>query len=308
MLPSKLAVDFWADGVMLQTLTIPGTPEKGKVSTGTFFTIIVGFEELMPRRRVPTRITDADARLVAGRLMFAAAAEALGGVYGTVRMERALAFSSGARAKRQTERRESQDTADSPPQKRSLPTGTCKKWLQGHVPIERTLAFIAESHPQVAAQMLQARDGDLVRALTVAKDDITFVGRRIAALSTEVWGEYLGCMALGHCNTGFVSGLAAGLFHLAIANGGSRVLVVVIALDRQMPSPRGPAAARSLDDAFRLALKQGTKNDTELAFAQKAIIEVWSRRRTDLDRLEGRQKVSQLFVTKLSKLPKFATN
>nr|WP_298124117.1 hypothetical protein [uncultured Pseudoxanthomonas sp.] len=297
---------------MLQTLAIHGSREKGKVGTGTFFTTIVKFGEPMPRRRVPTRISDADARLVAGHLMFAAAAATLGGVYGTVVLERALRFTPAARAKQQAERRTAKAALVPPPakSKASLPTGTCKKWLESHVPCEQTLALIAESHPNVADRMKQARDGDLVRALTVAKDDVPFVGRRIASLSPELFGEYLGCMALGHCNPDFASGLAAGLLHLAMAKAkaGPEVLAAVIATDRQLPSPRGLAAARSLDQAFRLALQHGVEADPELAFAQEAIVEVWSRRASAQDGIEARPMRSQMFVTKPSKLTKFATN
>lgn len=295
---------------MLQTLATHGSREKGKVGTGTFFTTIVKFEEPMPRRRVPTRISDADARLVAGHLMFAAAAETLGGVYGTVALERALKFTPAARARQQAERRAAEAAPISPPTKAkaTLPTGTCKKWLAGHVPIDQTLSLIADSHPKVAARMQQARRSDLIRALTVAEDDFAFVGRRIASLSPELYGEYLGCMALGHCNPDFASGLSAGLLHLAMATGGSRVLAAVIASDRQLPSTRGPAAARSLDQAFRLALDQGAKEDPEVAFAKGAITGVWSRRTTEGKRIEARPVVSQMFATKLSKMPKFATN
>lgn len=115
-------------------------------------------------------------------------------------------------------------------------------------------------------------------------------------------------MALGHCNPDFASGLSAGLLHLAMATGGSRVLAAVIASDRQLPSTRGPAAARSLDQAFRLALDQGAKEDPEVAFAKGAITGVWSRRTTEGKRIEARPVVSQMCATKLSKMPKFATN
>lgn len=295
---------------MLQTLAIHGPREKGKVGTGTFFTTIVKFEQSMPRRRVPTRISDADARLVAGHLMFAAAAEALGGIYGTVGLERALAFTPAARARQQAERRAAEAASALPPTKAkaALPTGTCKKWLEGHVPFERTISLIGDSHPNVAARMQQARGSDLIRALTVAKDDFAFVGRRIASLSPELLGEYLGCMALGHCNPDFASSLSARLLHLAIAKGGSKILAAVIASDRQLPSPRGPVASRNLDQAFRLALDQNAKENAEVAFAKEAITSVWSRRTTQGKRIEARPVVSQMFATQLSKMPKFATN
>lgn len=263
----------------------------------------------MPRRRVPTRISDADARLVAGRLMFAAAAEALGGVYGTVALERALKFTPAARAKRETERRAA-EAAPAPltKAKATLPTGTCKKWLEGHVPFDRTLSLIADSNPKVAERMQQARCSDLIGAITVAKDDFPFVGRRIASLSPALFGTYLGCMALGHCNPDFAPRLAAGLLHLAMAKGGLKVLVAVIASDQQLPFPQGVAAARSLDQAFRLALDQSAKEDPLVAFAKEAIIRMWSRRTAGRHQNATRPVVSQMFATKLSKMPKIAAN
>lgn len=263
----------------------------------------------MPRRRVPTRISDADARLVAGHLMFAAAAEALGGVYGTVALERALRFTPAARAKREIERRAA-EAAPAPlaKAKATLPTGTCKKWLEGHAPFDRTLSLIADSYPKVAERMQQARCSDLIKAITVAKDDFPFVGRRIASLSVELFGTYLGCMALGRCNPDLSSGLAAGLLRLAMAKGGSKVLVAVIASDQQLPLPQGVAVARSLDQAFRLALDQSAKEDPQVAFAKEAIVRMWSRRTADRQQNAARPVVSQMFATKLSKMPKIATN
>jgi hypothetical protein len=45
MLLSKTADSFWVEWAMLLTLPIPGSREKGKVGTGTFFTTIVNFED-----------------------------------------------------------------------------------------------------------------------------------------------------------------------------------------------------------------------------------------------------------------------
>lgn len=252
----------------------------------------------MPRRRVPTRISDADVRLVAGRMVFAAAAEALGGIYGPIVMERALAFSPRARA----ERRASKSAGDLPWAKRPLPTGACKKWLEGHVPIDQTLALIAESHPLVAGRMQRARDSEVLKALCVAKADYRFVANRIAVLSPELFGEYLGCMALGGCNPNFASRLAAGLLQQAMAGKGADVLVAVLGSERQLPSPRGAAAAKSLEAAFHLALDQVARSTAEVAFSKAAIADVWANRRA------SRRPVPQQFVTKLRKLPQFATN
>lgn len=263
----------------------------------------------MPRRRLPTRISDADARLVAGRLMFAAAAEALGGVYGTVALERALMFTSAARAKRGTERRGA-EAASAPPTKAkaTLPTGTCKKWLEGHVPFDRTLSLIADSYPKVAERMQQARCSDLIKAITIARDDVPFVGRHIACLSPELFLTYLGCMALGRCNPDFVTSLAAGLLHLAMAKGGSKVLIAVIASDQQLPLPREAVAARGLDQAFRLSLDQSANEDPQVAFAKDAITRMWSRRTAERQPNAARPVVSQMFATKLSKMPKIVAN
>jgi hypothetical protein len=235
-------------------------------------------------------------------MIFAAAAEALGGVYGTTAMERVLAFSPRARAEYKSFRFGS----GLPPVKRSLPTGTCKKWLRGHVPINQTLALIAELHPNVADRMQQARDGDVVKALTASKYNYHFVGSRIAALSPELFGEYLGCIALGHCNPDFLSGLATGLLRLAMAE--ADVLAVIIGVDRQLPSARGSAAARSLDKAFDLALSRAAATHAEIAFSRATLAENWSCRKAERERIEGRQAMSQKFVTELSKLPKSATN
>ncbi|WP_144409355.1 hypothetical protein [Pseudoxanthomonas suwonensis] len=219
--------------------------------------------------------------MIAGRMVFAAAAEALGGVYGTTAMERALAFSPRARA----ERRSIQSGSEPQATKRSLPTGTCKKWLEGHVPIDQTLALIAELHPNVANRMKQVRDGDIVKALTVSKDGLRFVGSRLAALSPELFGKYLGCMALGHRNPNFISGLSAGLLHLAMAGRGPEVLVACLGLDRQIPFPRGPAANRSLDEAFDLSLRKVAETQPEMAFAKVALAELWLRRKAEQERI-----------------------
>jgi hypothetical protein len=257
----------------------------------------------MPRRRAPTRISDPDARLVVGRMIYSAAAEALGGVYGTIAMERALAFSPRARA----ERKALQSHSGPPSVKRSLPTGACKKWLEGHVPFEQTLALISEPHPHVAERMQQVRESDVVKVLTVAKDNYQFVGDRIAALSPELFGEYLGAMALGHCNPDLSTQLAAGILKSSTAGRGPEVLAVVLGVDRQMPSIRAPAAARILDKAFEVTLRQSANAMPEIAFSSAAIGELWSHRKAERERIEDRQLASQKFVTEPSKLLKFVT-
>lgn len=234
----------------------------------------------MPRRRVPTRISDPDARLVAGRMIFAAAAEALGGVYGTTAMERVLAFSPRARA----ERKSFQFGSAQPPVRRSLPTGTCKKWRGGHVPLDQTLAIIAELHPKVADRMLQARDSEIVKALSVAKYNYRFVGSRIAVLSPELFGEYLGCIALGHCNPDFLPRLAAGLLRLTMAE--ADVLALIIGVNRQLPFARASAAAMSLDEAFDLALNRAAAAHAEIAFSRLALANAWSHRKATRERIE----------------------
>jgi len=235
-------------------------------------------------------------------MIFAAAAEALGGVYGTTAMERVLAFSPRARA----ELKSYQFGSGLPSVKRSLPTGTCKKWLGGHVPIDQTLALIAELHPKVADRMLQARDNDVVKALTVARYNYRFVGSRIAVLSSELFGEYLGCTALGPCNPDSMSRLAAGLLRLAMAE--ADVLAAIIGAARQLPFAPGSTVAMSLDEAFDLALSQAAATHVEIAFSRAALADAWSHGKAERERIKGRQTVPQKFVTELSKLPKFATN
>ena len=156
--------------------------------------------------------------------------------------------------------------------------------------------------------MQQARDGDLVKVLTVAEDDYRFVGSRIASLSLELFGKYLSCMALGHCSSHYISGLSTGLLHLAMTETGSEVLVATLGSDRQMPSPRGPAATNSLDAAFDLALSHAAMNQAEISFSKAALADVWSHRKVAREEVDGRQTVSRLSVTELSKLPKFVTH
>lgn len=242
----------------------------------------------MPRRRVSTRISDPAVRHVAGRMIFAAAAEALGGIYGPIAMERALAFSPRARA----ERRSVRLGGGLPPVKRSLPTGACKKWLQGHVPIEQTLTLIAQVHPNVAIRMQQVRDDDIVKSLNVAKDEFRLVGRAVAALSSELLEDYLGCMAMGHSNPVFIERLSAGLLHFAMVKRGSEALVAVLGVDRQMPSHRGRVADRSLDEAFDLALHQVAKTRAEVAFSKAALTEIWSHRKAERQRACERSRQS----------------
>lgn len=252
---------------MLPTLGNPGERGKGKVRSGTFFTAIV--KKLMPRRRVPTRISNPDARLVAGRMMFAAAAEALGGVYGCTAMERALAFSPRARAERKA------SLAGAPrPAKLALPTGTCKKWLKGHVPVAQTLALIAELHPKVAERMQRARDDEVVKALALGGDNCRFVGSRMAVHSRKLFLDYVRCMALGRCNPEMVWTLAAGLVRLAMDE--SNVLAVIIGAEQQLPCPPGSGANGCLDEAFNIALNHAAADNAEIAFSRKALAAAWS--------------------------------
>jgi hypothetical protein len=74
-----------------------------------------------------------------------------------------------------------------------------------------------------------------------------------------------------------------------------------------LPSPRG-AAAKSLEAAFHLALDQLATSTAEVAFSKAAIADVWANRRAARERIAGRRPVPQEFVTKLRKLPQFATN
>lgn len=229
----------------------------------------------MPRRRRGSRITDSGARQVAGRMCFAAAAEGLGGLYGSTCLERALCFSPSARAER---RSPSNPTVEPHRPKRTSPTGGCKKWLHGHVANDQTLTLIAETLPKVAQRMRQARDSDVVRALTVSRADYRFVGSRICNLSPELFGNYLGCMALGHCNSIFASRLSADLQHRALEGDGLELLVTVIGLDRQLRSPRAYVTAKCLEDAFVVTLGNAANAHPEIAFAKDALVDVWSQR------------------------------
>jgi hypothetical protein len=156
--------------------------------------------------------------------------------------------------------------------------------------------------------MQQTRESDVVKAVTVAKDNYRFVGSHIAALSHDLFGEYLGCVALGHCNPGLSTRLSTGLMDLASSGRGSDVLVAVLCLDRQMPSPREPASARILDSAFDLSLGNTASVRPEVAFAKAAISEMWARRRAERERTEGWLVSTQKIVTEPRKLLKFVTN
>lgn len=155
--------------------------------------------------------------------------------------------------------------------------------------------------------MRRVREGDVVKALTVAKDNYRFVGSRIAPLSRELFGEYVGCMALGHCNPGLISRFSAGLLDLTKMKSRPEVLVVILASDSQLPAPRGPVAARNLEDAFPAALEKAASTQPEIEFSKSAIADLWSRRRAERELVEGRPKPPQMFVTELSKLSKFVT-
>jgi len=229
----------------------------------------------MPRHPRGTRIPDFGARQVAGRMCFAAAAEGLGGLYGSTCLERTLCFSPSARAER---RLSSDRTPESHSAKRSCPTGGCKKWLHGHVVSDQTLSLIAKTYPKVAQRMRQARDSDVVKALMASPAAYRFIGSRICNISPELFGNYLGCMALGHCDPIFASRLSADLLQRALNGGGVDVLVAIIGLDRQLASPRAYATAKRLENAFAVALRNAAKAHPEIAFAKDAFLDVWSQR------------------------------
>ncbi|GLQ99073.1 hypothetical protein GCM10007863_34930 [Dyella mobilis] len=62
---------------------------------------------------------------------------------------------------------------------------------------DQTLSLIAETKPQVANAIREARDGDLAKVLSVPSSDYRLIGRQLRELSVETPGNYLGCMALG---------------------------------------------------------------------------------------------------------------
>jgi len=229
----------------------------------------------MPRRRRGTRISDSGVRKVAGRMCYAAAAEALGGLYGSTCLERTLGYSPSARAER---RAPFDPSSPKPRSKRPWPTGGCKKWLRGHVANDQTLTLIAERHPRVAQRMRQARDGDVVKALMVSSVDYRFVGTRICKLSPGLFETYLGCMALGRCNPSFASSLSADLLHRALEGEGLEVLVAVIGLDRHLDSPRTFDMAMGLEIAFAVALRNAAMVHPEIDFAKDDLVDVWAQR------------------------------
>lgn len=230
----------------------------------------------MPRHRRGTRISDPGARNVAGRLCYAAAAEALDRLYGSTSLERALGFTPAARAQRQALSHVHVASGGRP--KRSLPTGGCKKWLHGHVVSDQTLSLIAETSPRVANAIRAARGSDLVRALSITSSDFRFVGGWLRALSEEAFGDYLGCMALGRCNPIFASRLSSELLHRGMGSSGLTVLVAVIGLDRQLSYLRAATTKECLEDAFAHALEIAAKVHPEVAFAKGALAEFWAQR------------------------------
>lgn len=230
----------------------------------------------MPRRRRGTRIPDPVARNVAGRLCYASAAEALGGLYGSTSLERALGFTPAARARQHAP--SCVDAASSGRPKCSLPTGTCKKWLHGHVVSDQTLALIAKTKPRIATLMREARDSDLVRALSIASSDHRFVGRQLCALSEEAFGNYLGCMALGRRNPIFAARLSEDLLHRGMEGSGMTMIIAVIGLDRQLSYPRSAITQQHLEKAFAHALENVAKVHPVVAFARCALAEYWAQR------------------------------
>lgn len=236
-------------------------------------------------------------------MIFAAAAEGLGGVYGTVAMERALAFSPRARAERRAhfhvdERRKAG---------RSLPTGGCKKWLEGHVVSDQTLSLIAELHPLVARRMQRTRDCELVKALAIGKDDCGFVERRLALLAPQLLEKYLCCMASGECTSDFAYELSARLLHLAMAGMGLELLITVIALDRQFPTLRKAAATNDLDKAFTAALTNAALAQAEISFSKVALNEVWLNRKARRTQPSECRTDLQLFLADRRKMAEIMT-
>lgn len=230
----------------------------------------------MPRRRRGTRISDPGARNVAGRLCYAAAAEALGKLYGSTSLERALGFTPAARAQRQAPSHVQVASSDRP--KRSLPTGGCKKWLHGHVVSDQTLSLIAETNPYVANTIREARDSDLVKVLSINSSDCRLVGRQLCTLSAEAFGNYLGHMALGRCNPNFASRLSADLLHRAMEESELAVMIAVIGFDRQLSYPVSVTTKQNLEKAFAHALENTAKVHPEVAFARGALAEFWAQR------------------------------
>ncbi len=230
----------------------------------------------MPRRRRGTRISDPGARNVAGRLCYAAAAEALGKLYGSTSLERALGFTPAARAQRQVPSQGQLPSGDRP--KRSLPTGGCKKWLHGHVVSDQTLSLISEKNPHVANTIREARDSDLVKVLSINSSDCRLIGRQLCTLSAEAFGNYLGHMALGRCNPNFASRLSADLLNRAMNESDLAIMIAVIGLDRQLSYPVSVTTKQNLEEAFARALENTAEFHPEVAFAKGALAEFWAQR------------------------------
>lgn len=230
----------------------------------------------MPRRRRGTRISDPKARSVAGRLCYAAAAEALDKAYGSTSLERMLGFTPAARAQRQTPAHVNGDTDERP--KRTLPTGGCKKWLHGHVISDQTLSLIAETNPQAANAIRAARDGDLVKVLSATSSDYRLVGRQLCELSVEAFGNYLGCMALGRCNPKFASRLSTDLLQRTKDGGALTALIAIIGLDRQLSHPISLTTKQNIEATFARALENAALTHPEVSFARDALAEYWAQR------------------------------
>jgi hypothetical protein len=63
---------------------------------------------------------------------------------------------------------------------------------------------------------------------------------------------------------------------------GEGILVAIIGSDQQFPSQRGSDTAKSLDEAFILALDQAAATSAEIEFSKTGITYAWSRRRVEL--------------------------
>lgn len=230
----------------------------------------------MPRRRRGTRISDPYARNVAGRLCYAAAAEAFDKVYGSTSLERMLGFTPASRVQRQTPSHVKVDSEVRP--KRALPTGGCKKWLHGHVISDQTLSLIAQTNPRVANTIREARDSDLVRALSIQSSDIRLIGRQLCELSVEAFGNYLGCMALGRCNPKFALRLSTDLLQRAKNGSELTALIAIIGLDRQLSNPISVTTKQNIEAAFADALENTASTHPEVSFARDALAEYWAQR------------------------------
>lgn len=229
----------------------------------------------MPRHKRGIKISQPGARNVAGRLCYAAAANALGGLelYGSTSLERALGFTPSSRVQRRAQSSVQASSEQRPRLK--LPTGTCKKWLHGHVTSDQTISLIALTRPRAAEAIRRARDGDLVKAISTAESDPCFVAQHMMAVSEEAFRNYQNYLALGALSPVFVTRIAVELFQRALEGGGLTVLIALISFDRQVPYPRQSVAVLCLDLTLALALRNASRNHTEIAFAKEAINEAW---------------------------------